>query len=81
MLGNGLCVGIHVKRRMGLLPTYAFRVILLTPREAYAAYPMVGKTRHRHFGGKKNSNRTDRSEKRGRFEYYSAQNSRPEAKI
>ena len=26
------------------------------------------KTKHIHFGGKKNSNRTDRSEKRGRFE-------------
>ena len=41
MLGNGLCVGIHIKPRMRLLPMNAFLVILLTPRDADAAYRMV----------------------------------------
>ena len=41
MLGNGLCVGIHIEPRMQLMPTYAFLVILLTPRDANATYRTV----------------------------------------
>ncbi len=41
MLGTRLCAGITIEIRMRPRPLYAFRVILLMPRYAYAAYPTV----------------------------------------
>jgi hypothetical protein len=41
MLGTRLRAGITIEIRMRPRPMYAFRVILLMPRYAYAAYPTV----------------------------------------
>jgi hypothetical protein len=41
MLGTRLRAGITIEIRMRPRPMYTFRVILLMPRYAYAAYPTV----------------------------------------